>query len=167
MRRPRNNERDELPVPSARPRSCRDWRSPERLERARFYHGRRSSLGQQIIEFCKTSFRASYKFIGGIDPTRAGILACPHLTRLLELKLLLNACLLLLAPRYETIRRSHGALLELLSFSDTTLILAAELPSIGATCLLVALSGHRKRARRCQLWTQSGHRKGCNLVGSR
>ena len=38
----------------------------------------------------------------------------------------------LLAPRDETIKRSHGALLELLPFSETTLNLAAELPSTGA-----------------------------------
>ena len=66
------------------------------LELARFYHGRRSGLGQQIIQLCKASLCAFYRFIGGIDPTGANILACSHLTRLQKLKLLLDACLLLL-----------------------------------------------------------------------
>ena len=63
-----------------------------------------------IIEFCKTRFCAFYRFI---DPTRTDILACPHPTRLQKLKLLLEACLLLLGPRNETIRCSHGAHREL------------------------------------------------------
>ena len=86
------------------------------LERARFDHGRRSGRCEQIIQLCKTSFGAFYKFFGGIDPTSADILACPHLTLLQKLKLLLDAGLLLLAPGYETIRRSHYALLALLLF---------------------------------------------------
>ena len=81
------------------------------LERARFYHGRRSSLGQQIIQFRKPSFSAFYRLVGGIDPTGADILACPHLTRLQKLELLLDACLLLLAPRDETIGSRHVAML--------------------------------------------------------
>jgi hypothetical protein len=64
-----------------------------------------------------------------LGPTRANILTCPNLTRLQKLKLLLDACLLLLAPRNETIRRSHGVLRELFLFPETTLGSAAGLPS--------------------------------------
>jgi hypothetical protein len=77
-------------------------------------------LGEQIIQLCKTSFCAFYRFLGGVDPTGAYILACPHLTRLQKFKLLLDACLLLLAPRDETIRCRHGALREF-TFSEQRL----------------------------------------------
>jgi hypothetical protein len=50
---------------------------------------------------------AFYGLLSGIDPTCNDILACSHLTRLQKLKLLLDARLLLLAPRYETIGRCH------------------------------------------------------------
>jgi hypothetical protein len=45
--------------------------------------------------------------LSGVDPTCADILACSDLTRLQKLELLLDARLLLLAPRYEAIRRCH------------------------------------------------------------
>jgi hypothetical protein len=50
---------------------------------------------------------ALYGLLSGIDPTCTDILACSHLPRLQKLELLLDTRLLLLAPRYETIRRCH------------------------------------------------------------
>ena len=98
------------------------------LKRARFYHGRCSVLGQQIIQLCKTCFCAFYQFLGGVDPTGAYIFSCAHLARLQKLKLLLDACLLLLAPGNETIGCSPRRAPRIVSVIRATLILAAELP---------------------------------------
>lgn len=66
-----------------------------------------SSFSQEVIQFCEASLSAFYRLCGGVNPARADVFTCPHLACLHQLKLLLKARLLLLAPGNEPIRGTH------------------------------------------------------------
>jgi hypothetical protein len=69
----------------------------------------RCPFGQKILQLGESRFGAFDRIGGGIDPARARIFAGVNLAGLQQRELLLDASVLLLAPRYEAIGGGHDA----------------------------------------------------------
>ena len=87
----------------------RDERATVLLEVIRLYDRGLSGFGQKILQLCQTCFSALSRLFGRIDPARPDVFAGPHLARLHQLELLLEARLLLFAPGDETLGGCHAA----------------------------------------------------------